>query len=281
MTPKRKPVKRRMNKRAVPAAKQTVPVSRRKTVPFLCLLLVILISILTIVIISRKGAPAGEPAREQTLMQQARSKNVIRCPIKSINNFFIVYYGAMSSGNTSVLEDAYDNPKLAGVSAAVGSIVEKYTDIKCYVTPGLKQGEVVAFVSYNIHFYNIDEPAPGVDSFYLKMDSVKDTIKIMTAMNSDPDINNFMLLLSYRNPVRTLMKDTQERLYNVLQENTDLRNLYVVMGSIKTEQPGTTEESRSQAEQDDETVEDLSQTGQDGTADGRAKTERDETGQSD
>ena len=210
---------------------------RAKAVIILGTLIAVCI-IAAIVLIATLGSQSRKHSslsREQELMQMVQSKNVIPCHVSSINNFFVMYYGAMATGDTSVLEDSYDDPKNAGISANMSSIVSRITNVKVYVTPGIKKNEVAAFVSYDIYFKNINIPAPSVDSFYIYMNTADSSIKILTRMNTDKDINNFLTLVSYREPVRSLIAETESELYDILNTNTDLRNLYVVMSSMTDE----------------------------------------------
>ena len=209
---------------------------KKRSVPLLCTALVILIALLIVaIIVQNPPAKKSSLSREQQLMEMVRSKNVIPCHISSINNFFFVYYGALASGDTSVLEDSYDNPKEAGISANISTMVNRISDIKVYVTPGLKKNEIAAFVKYNIYFKNISASAPSVDSFYISMNTSDSSIKIMTKMYTDSDVNELLSLISLREPIRSLLSDTENELNNILNTNTDLRNLYVVMSSMTDE----------------------------------------------
>ncbi len=206
----------------------------QKSVPFLCTILGILIVILVIVLILGAGLPKQEDP-VQALMNRVRSKDVVVCPFKSVNNFFYAYYSAQASGDTTILETSFDDPKTANISAQYAQIVDHFGDFKIYVTPGLENNEIAAFVSYNIYFKNISTPAPAVDSFYLLMNKKTGNIQIQTKMYEDETINTFLTLISYRNPIRSLIQKTEENLYTALNNNNDLRNLYVVMSSMAVE----------------------------------------------
>ena len=54
-------------------------------------------------------------------------------------------------------------------------------------------------------------------------------------MYSDEEINNFLTLISLREPVRSLLSSTEDSLYGILEKNSELRNLYVIMSTM-TEQ---------------------------------------------
>ncbi|MCF0141947.1 MAG: hypothetical protein HUJ75_01070 [Parasporobacterium sp.] len=209
---------------------------KTKSGPVLLAALAVLVTVLIAVLILGVGVKEA-PGRSdnQKLMDQVRSKNVVKCHIDSINEFFDTYYRALSSGNTTVLEGLYDDPEHASISAEVAGIVDHYSDLTVYVTPGLEQNDVIAYVYNNIHFNNILQSAPAVDSFYLHLDPETNQIKIKSAMYTDPKINKMMLLVSYREPVRSLLQGTKDSLYGALENNVDLRNLYIIMSSMMNE----------------------------------------------
>ena len=166
------------------------------------------------------------------LMAMVRKKNVIVCHIDSVNDFFSEYYNALAKGNEETLLSLYDDPSKAKYSMTVAEIVDHYDNIKVYITPGINKGEAACFVSSDIYFKSVKAPAPTVDSFYLKLDEKNNTVRILTSQYSDEDINTFLNLVARRNPVRTVISETEDTLYGMLEGNDELRNLYIVMSSI-------------------------------------------------
>ncbi len=192
------------------------------------------IIVIAVVLIASLARPQSKSSltREQELMEMVRSKNVIRSYVPSINNFFVMYYNALATGDTSILEDSFDDPRKANISADISSVVNRISDVQVYITPGIKKDEVVAFVRYNIYFKNISLFAPAVDSFYIRMNTGDSSIRILTKMYTDKDINTYMTLESYREPLRSIIADTEADLYVALNNNPELRNLYVIMSSM-------------------------------------------------
>ncbi len=187
--------------------------------------------VLALILVSGAGTNTGN---DRTMMQIVRGKKVAACNLSTINDFFDDYYAAMSSGDTSVIESSYDDPSRAGYSVQISEIIDSYSDIEVYVTTGLNDGEIAAFVVNNINFVNISDPAPSVDSFYLSVSEDGTEIKIMAEMYVSEDINEFLTLLAMRNPIRSVLQATEDTLYGILESNEDLRNLYVVMNSYTT-----------------------------------------------
>ena len=205
---------------------------RKRAVPILFCILAMLIVVLAASIILGAGYEKDTSKQSENLMDLARKKNVIECDIDAINDFFEDFYSAQAEGNTTLMEGMYNNPEKANITAALSTIIDYYSDLKVYVTPGLKQNEVVCFVYNEIHFNNIATAAPSVDSFYIYMDTENNKVQILTSMYTDETVRNFMKLISIRNPVRSVLTAAQDGLYGALESNTDLRNLYVVMSSM-------------------------------------------------
>jgi len=221
-----------------------------KLFPFALAIIGIALIVVAILLInnSRNDRNGGSLTPEQQLMEYVRSKRVVPCHVNSINNFFFMYYNAWSQGDTTFLEGTFDNPKQARVSANVSEMVDYVSGIKVYITPGLRKNEVAAFVSYNMHFKNIKDLAPAMDSFYILMDTRDSQIKIMTKMYSDREVANLLALVSYKNPVRTLMNETQENLYEVLEKNNELRNLYYLMNSMSETVPAAADDESASSD---------------------------------
>ena len=217
---------------------------QKKKLPILITTLAVLIVILVFVLLVGPQEEEVTVTKYQEWMKQLRSKDIVVCQVDTINDFFDDYYEALSEGNTTALEKLYDDPLSANITTELSSIVESYTDLTVYVTPGINSGEVAVFVHYYINFVNIESAAPAVDSFYIMMDSENSSVYILTSMYTDADINTFLYLASYRNPVRTLLSDTEDELNAILEEDSELRNIYIIMNAMAEE--GSSEEETSE-----------------------------------
>ena len=206
-----------------------------RAIPVLSIALAVLVVILAIVLLLGGGVEPAAKSDQRALMDKVRSKNVIKCHINSVNEMFETYYSALSVGDSQILDTLYDEPSKARYSISVSEIVDRYGEITVYVTPGLADNEMAAFVYNNIYFNNIKEAAPSVDSYYIKVDEENKKVQIITKMYSDEEINNFLTLISLREPVRSLLSSTEDSLYGILEKNSELRNLYVIMSTM-TEQ---------------------------------------------
>lgn len=227
---------------------------KEKAVPILICALAVLVVILIFVLLLGGGTEKVTLTKYQQWMIQLREKDIARCQIETINDFFDEYYQAMSDGDTTALEAMVNDAENANITTELSSIVESYSNITVYVTPGINSDEVLCFVSYDINFENISSAAPAVDSFYIKMDNESGSIYIMTEMYTDADINTFMYLASYREPVKSLLTDTEAELNAILEEDSELRNIYIIMNAMAEENSSDTDSTQEET-QEEETAE--------------------------
>ena len=209
-------------------------------------IILLLLLIIIVVVVLAAGRSPKKSARGGNYMDQIRNQEIKLNDVAAIDDFFVNYYTAVSSGNTTDLEAMFDDPTKANITTEVSTIVSQYDNFQVYVTPGIEEDEIVAFVSYDIHFDNIEATAPSVDSFYLKYDKEQAALKICSDMYTDQEILKFMNLVSYREPIRSLLTDTNNRLSDALAGNKDLNNLYILMQSI-TESADYAEETETES----------------------------------
>lgn len=164
-------------------------------------------------------------------MDQLRLQEIRLSEDESFQTFFRQYYDAMSSGDTTILEGMFDNPEKVDVSAGVSTIVEAYENLAVYVTEGINENEYIAFVYNDVKFNNIGTRAPSVDCFYLVTDE-NGGIRISWDMYQNKDKIRFLRLASYMMPIRQLLADSDAALQNALNQDKDLKNLYIVMQSM-------------------------------------------------
>lgn len=206
------------------------------------LLALIILAALIIVIVAVLLIKGGNAKKNAGYMDQIRNQEIKLNDVSAVDDFFTNYYTALSSGNTTELEKMFDEPEKANITTEISTIVNQYDNFQIYVTPGIDDNSIVAFVYNDIHFANIDATAPSVDSFYLRYDPDLSVLKIDSDMYTDQDILKFMNLVSYREPIRTLLKDTNDKLSASLAANKDLNNLYILMQSMTDASAYETEE---------------------------------------
>lgn len=195
------------------------------------ILATVLLLIIVLIVLFANGSTLSS-RKNGNYMDRIRNQEIKVNDVAAIDDFFTAYYTALSSGNTTQLEGMFNDPSKANITTEISTIVSQYDNFKVYVTPGINESDIVAFVSNDIHFDNIDATAPSVDSFYLQYDKESSALKINADMYTDQDILKYMNLVSYREPVRSLLTDTNNRLSEALSGNKDLNNLYILMQSM-------------------------------------------------
>lgn len=216
------------SKKAISNIKHVVKKNRAGIV---CVGLAIVVAILVIMIflVFSKDDKDNSMAKYLDTM---RSQDVVECDIEQINFFFKAYYEALSGGNTTVLEGLYDDSSKVNITTEVSQIVESFNNIKVYVTKGLKDKEIVAFVYNELKFPNINTLAPAIDTYYLRYEPADNSLKIMASMYTDASIIKYINVVAKKDPVRSLLFDTNEKLNTALDSDKELKNLYLIMQSM-------------------------------------------------
>ena len=170
-------------------------------------------------------------SHSRNYMDQLRMQEIRLCEDDPFNTFFRSYYYALSVGDTTILEGMFDDPSKADVSAGVSTIVESYENLSVYITEGINENEYAAFVYNDVKFNNIGTLAPSVDCYYLEMEE-DGGVKICWDMYQNEEKIRFLRLASYMMPIRQLLADSDAALQNALNQDKDLKNLYIVMQSM-------------------------------------------------
>lgn len=91
---------------------------------------------------------------------------------EELNNLISAYFSAYASGDTLALEDfatpITDNEK--SYINVCSQYFENYQNVTCYTKHGLLKGAYFVSVYYELKFYGIDTPAPGLAFFYVETD---------------------------------------------------------------------------------------------------------------
>ena len=207
--------------------------SGAKTTSFWLKLAGILLFLIIIVLFAAAIIPSKEGSDSKTpFMEQIRSQDIKENTSPEIKEFFATYYDALASGNTTTLEEMFDDPSKAHITTEVSDIVEKYDVNKIHVTQGIDENDIVAFVANDIHFAGISTTAPSVDSFYLIYNEADNSLKICADMYTDQEILRFMNLVSKREPLHTVLDYTDKELKKKLAKDSDLNNVYTIMESM-------------------------------------------------
>lgn len=153
------------------------------------------------------------------------------------------YYTAYASGDCETLESLAsplsDNEK--SYIGALSDYYEKYENITCYTMPGATDDSYLVSVCYDLKFYEVDTPAPGMDFFYVERNG-KGNLYINNAYSSynfnfleeDLDADLYSLIISYEksDDVKALQTDVQSRYEEAVSSDDKLANM--VGGTLRT-----------------------------------------------
>ena len=214
---------------------------QEKKTGIISIVLAVLIAVFLITILIVFASDKQDNSIEHYL-DKLRNQEITQCNVEAVNYFFKTYYDALSAGNTTIVEGLFDNPAKANITTEISKIVESYNNIKVYVTAGINENEIVAFVYNELKFKNINTLAPAVDVFYLTYNAADNSLKIKSDMYTDADIIKFINVAAQKDPVRSLLSETNEKLNSALESDKELKNLFIIMQSMTNQANGETQE---------------------------------------
>lgn len=159
--------------------------------------------------------------------------------IDLITNYYTAYAGGDCETLESLASPLSDNEK--SYIGALSDYYEKYDNITCYTMPGATDDSYLVSVCYDLKFYEIDTPAPGMDFFYVERNG-KGNLYINNAYSSynfnfleeELDADLYSLIISYEksDDVKALQTDVQSRYEEAVSSDDKLANM--VGGTLRT-----------------------------------------------
>ena len=153
------------------------------------------------------------------------------------------YYTAYAAGDCESLE-ALASPLSDNEKSYIGALsdyYEKYENIICYTMPGATEDSYLVSVCYDLKFYEVDTPAPGMDFFYVERNG-KGNLYINNIYSSynfnfleeDLDADLYALIINYEksDEVKALQTDVQSRYEEAVSSDDKLANM--VGGTLRT-----------------------------------------------
>lgn len=153
------------------------------------------------------------------------------------------YYTAYAAGDTETLE-GFVSPLSDNEKSYIGALsdyYEKYENITCYSMPGANDDSYLVSAVYELKFYEVDTPAPGMDFFYVERDG-KGNLYINNAysaynfsfLEDSLDANLYALVLSYEksDDVKALQSQVQTKYDEAVSSDDKLANM--VGGTLRT-----------------------------------------------
>lgn len=153
------------------------------------------------------------------------------------------YYTAYAAGDMESLEPLAqplsDNEK--SYIGTFSDYYESFDNIVCYSMPGATDDSYLVSVCYDLKFYEVDTPAPGMDFFYVERDG-KGNLYINNVystynfnfLNEELDANLYSLILNYEksDDVVALQKQVQAKYDEAVASDEKLANM--VGGTLRS-----------------------------------------------
>ena len=199
----------------------------KKTVIIIAVFLVVIVasfSIVTITDKSKEMAAIAEveeaAAQEDTIVvpEEALEKDAY----PEVNNLVKQYYQALVDGDMETINSIknYTDEEEALKIVKKSEFIEGYPNITVYTKKGPEEGSFVAYVQYDVKFFNIDKAAPGLNTLYICMD--EEGKYYINANELDEKVVEYLKTISVQNDVVDLFNTVQVAYNDVKTEDENL-----------------------------------------------------------
>lgn len=219
------------------------------------LLIAVLALIVTLIVKGISKEPAAQEETEVGIEQQQEMEPVEENPLETdayeeINTLILKYFHGLSTGDIPLVEDVVDvlSEEEMKVIEKKKDYVESYNDIVCYTKKGLEDNSFVVFAAYNMKFYNIATPAPGIMALYVFQGEDGDYL-IFNGEASE-ELTDYVLQLAAEDEVAAVIADVDARYQQLVEEDEDLGKFAQAMLEAQKET-----ESSAEAQETDTTAE--------------------------
>lgn len=216
----------------------------RKVFLAVVLLIAVLALVITLIVKGTSKKPATEEGTEVKVEQQ--QEPVEENPLETdayeeINTLILKYFHGLSTGDIPLVEDVVDvlTDEEIKVIEKKKDYVESYNDIVCYTKKGLEDNTFVVFASYEMKFYNIATPAPGIMALYVFQGEDGD-YRIFNGDASE-ELTDYVLQLAAEDDVASVIADVDARYQQLVEENEDLGKFAQAMLEAQKDAESSTE----------------------------------------
>ncbi|MDE6844198.1 MAG: SH3 domain-containing protein [Lachnospiraceae bacterium] len=143
-------------------------------------ILVICVAVTVVVAINANKRKAAEEETVETTEEVDVSNETTAVPevpleqdaVPEINELFNTYYTAMVEGDTATMDKLVDKLDATEILKAeeTSKYIESYPVLEVYTKTGPKEGTYIAYVYYEVKFYDYDKPIPGMRTYYVCTD---------------------------------------------------------------------------------------------------------------
>ena len=199
----------------------------KKTVIIIVAFLAVIIAAFSVIIITENQK---ELAAIAEIEEAAAQEDAIVVPEEAlekdaypeVNNLVKQYYQALVDGDMETINsiknftDEEEELKIVKKS----EFIEGYPNITVYTKKGPEEGSFVAYVQYDVKFFNIDTTAPGLNTLYICMD--EEGKYYINANELDEKVVEYLKTISVQNDVVDLFNTVQVAYNDVKTEDAAL-----------------------------------------------------------
>ncbi len=140
---------------------------------------------------------------------------------EDLNELIHSFYQAMLETDEATLESITTETSTIDIEkiAKEQEYIEAYSNIVCYTKPGIKEGDLVVYVTYDIKITTIATNAPSIDQCYVTKQG--DTY-VIAYNNISSEITDLLSTYFYSEDVQTLVKNVDINLDEAKQSDSDL-----------------------------------------------------------
>ena len=199
----------------------------KKTVIIIAVFLVVIVASFSIITITDKSK---EMAAIAEIEEAAAQEDVIVVPEEAlekdaypeVNNLVKQYYQALVDGDMETINSIknYTDEEEELKIVKKSEFIEGYPNITVYTKKGPEEGSFVAYVQYDVKFFNIDKTAPGLNTLYICMD--EEGKYYINANELDEKVVEYLKTISVQNDVVDLFNTVQVAYNDVKTEDEGL-----------------------------------------------------------
>lgn len=148
--------------------------------------------------------------------------------VPEINELFNTYYTAMVEGDTATMDRLVDKLDATEILKAeeTSKYIESYPLLEVYTKAGPKEGTYIAYVYYEVKFYDYDKPIPGMRTYYVCTDE-NGNYYLNEDGEEDKNVLNYIRELSLQDDVIDLSNKAAVAYNDMVAEDEALRDFII------------------------------------------------------
>lgn len=220
----------------------------------IALAVIVLVIVLIVSAVGGKKQETDEtPAADVEQVQEVVDENPLETDAyEEINTLVLKYFHGLSTGDIPLVEDVVDvlSEEEIKTIEKKKDYVESYNDIVCYTKKGLEENSFVVFASYQMKFYNIATPAPGITALYVFQG--EDGDYYIFNGDASEELSDYVLELASEEDVAAVIADVDAKYQQLVEEDEELGKFAQAMLEVQeeaSEEPAENTEESAEAEE--------------------------------